>query len=101
MGIQTALDASNAAVRIVDIMRAADDVAFVANRNPGLRTVRVLAAALYGTDQISAISAVHALGQVADDDADDLLSELLSSDRPFLREHAAWALGSGLPASST
>ena len=97
MGIQTALDASNAAVRIVDIMRAADDVAFVANRNPGLRTVRVLAAALYGTDQISAISAVHALGQVADDDADDLLSELLSSDRPFLREHAAWALGSRLP----
>jgi len=97
MGIQTALDASNAAVRIVDIMRAADDVAFVANRNPGLRTVRVLAAALHGSDQISAISAVHALGQVADDDADDLLSELLSSEKPFLREHAAWALGSRLP----
>ncbi|MGV8970335.1 MAG: glycosyltransferase [Microbacteriaceae bacterium] len=97
MGIQTALDEANAAVRIVDIMRAADDVAFVANRNPGLRTVRVLAATLAGSDQISAIAAVHALGQVADDDADDLLSELLSSDRLFLREHAAWALGSRLP----
>jgi glycosyltransferase involved in cell wall biosynthesis len=97
MGIQTALDASNAAIRIVDIMRAADDLAFMANRNPGLRTVRVLAATLNGSDQISAISAVHALGQVADDDADGLLSELLSSDRLFLREHAAWALGSRLP----
>jgi glycosyltransferase involved in cell wall biosynthesis len=97
MGIQTALDASKAAVRIVDIMRAADDVALEANRTPGLRTVRVLAAALHGSDQISAISAVHALSRVADDDADDLLSELLSSDKPFLREHAAWALGSRLP----
>jgi glycosyltransferase involved in cell wall biosynthesis len=72
-------------------------VALEANRTPGLRTVRVLAAALYGSDQISAISAVHALSRVADDDADDLLSELLSSDKPFLREHAAWALGSRLP----
>jgi glycosyltransferase involved in cell wall biosynthesis len=97
MGIQTSLDAAKAAVRIVDIMRTADDLAFAASRNPGLRTIRVLASTLNGDDQITAISAVHALAQVADEDADEILSELLSSERPYLREHAAWALGSKLP----
>ena len=97
MGIETSLDAAQAAVRIVDIMRAADDLAFVASRNPGLRTIRVLASTLNGGDQITAISAVHALAQVVDEDADEILSELLSSERPYLREHAAWALGSKLP----
>jgi len=97
MGIQTSLDAAKAAVRIVDIMRAADDLAFAASRNPGLRTIRVLASTLNDDDQITAISAVHALAQVADEDADEILSDLLSSERAYLREHAAWALGSKLP----
>jgi glycosyltransferase involved in cell wall biosynthesis len=97
MGIETSLDAAKAAVRIVDIMRAADNLAFTASRNPGLRTIRVLATTLNGDDQITAISAVHALAQVPDEDADEILSDLLSSERAYLREHAAWALGSKLP----
>ncbi|MCU1405803.1 MAG: hypothetical protein JWQ43_2106 [Glaciihabitans sp.] len=101
MGIQTSLDELRSTVHIVDAMRAADDLAFVASRNAGVRTVRVLAGALGGDDQITAIAAVHALAQVFDSEADDVLSGLLSSDKPFLREHAAWAFGARLPRFDT
>ena len=43
------------------------------------------------------MAAVHALARVFDDGADAVLSELLSHPRPFLREHASWALGTRLP----
>ncbi len=48
-------------------------------------------------DQLMAIAAVHALGAVFDDAAADVLSDLLSDPQLFLREHAAWALGSRTP----
>jgi hypothetical protein len=101
VGIQTSLDDLRNTEHIVDAMRAADELAFVASRNAGPRTVRVLAGALSGDDQITAIAAVHALGQVFDEEADDVLSALLSSDRRFLREHAAWAFGARLPRFDT
>ena len=101
MGIQTSLDELRTTEHIVDAMRAADELAFVASRNAGPRTVRVLAGALSGDDQITAIAAVHALGQVFDEEADEVLSALLSSDRRFLREHAAWAFGARLPRFDT
>ena len=44
-----------------------------------------------------AIAAVHALGAVFDDGAGAALSDWLSDPRPYLREHAAWALGSRTP----
>ena len=89
MGIQTSLDDLRNTHHIVDVMRAADDLAFEASRNAGVRTVRVLAGALGGDDQLTAIAAVHALAQVFDNEADDVLSGLLSSERLYLREHAA------------
>jgi glycosyltransferase involved in cell wall biosynthesis len=101
VGIQTSLDELRQTTHIVDAMRVADELAFVASRNGGIRTVRVLAATLDGDDQLTAIAAVHALAQVFDDDADDVLSSLLSSDRAYLREHAAWAFSARLPRYDT
>ncbi|CAN5142168.1 hypothetical protein BH09ACT1_BH09ACT1_22470 [soil metagenome] len=97
MGIQTALDAVTQADRIVDSMRLADELAFEAGREGGVRTLRILITALSGDDQVAAIAATHALARVFDEQADVALTDLLSSERPFLREHAAWALSTRLP----
>ncbi|HEU4756568.1 MAG TPA: glycosyltransferase [Agromyces sp.] len=97
MGVQTALDAVMHAPTIVDAMRLADDLAFEAGRDPGVRTIRLLDQALQGADELVAIAATHALAGVLDNEAGRALARLLSDDREFLREHAAWALGSGLP----
>ena len=97
MGILTSLDAVQQAPRIVDALRLADDLAFEASRDSGARTIRVLATALASDDQVVAIAATHALAGVVDEQADIAVSRLLSSNRAFLREHAAWALGSRLP----
>ena len=51
-----------------------------------------------GDDDIAAIAAVHALAEIFDEQAARMLSALLSDDRPAIREHAAWALGSGASA---
>ena len=40
---------------------------------------------------------MHALAEIFDEQAARMLSALLSDDRATIREHAAWALGSGLP----
>jgi len=101
VGIQTSLDELRQTTHIVDAMRVADELAFVASRNGGVRTVRVLAATLDGDDQLTAIASVHALAQVFDDAADDVLSSLLSVDRGYLREHAAWAFSARLPRFDT
>ena len=63
VGIQTSLDARPAADRIVDAMRLADDLAFEGGRDPGVRTIRVLAQALQDADELVAIAATHALGR--------------------------------------
>ncbi|TGO03833.1 glycosyltransferase [Serinibacter arcticus] len=97
MGVQTALDAVRRAPGIVDAMRLADDLAFEAGRDPGVRTLRVLGGAIAGSDQVAAIAAVHALAEVFDDQASRMLGGLLWDERATIREHAAWALGSGLP----
>ena len=97
MGILTALDAVAEAPRIIDAMRSADDLAFEAGRDPGVRTLRVLSAAIAGDDDVTAIAGVHALAEVFDEQAALTLSKLLSDDRPTIREHAAWALAQGLP----
>lgn len=97
MGVQTALDAVRQAPGIIDAMRLADDLAFEAGRDHGVRTLRVLGSALSGDDQVAAIAAVHALAEIFDDQAARMLTALLSDERATIREHAAWALGSGLP----
>ncbi|NYF09975.1 glycosyltransferase involved in cell wall biosynthesis [Leifsonia sp. AK011] len=97
MGIQTALDSIQESDRLIDALRLADDLAFEASRNGGVRTLRVLTQTLNGDDQLAAIAAVHALGQIFDDEAVSLLGRLLSSERAFIREHAAWVIGFRLP----
>ncbi|MFG6504573.1 glycosyltransferase [Microbacterium sp. P05] len=97
MGIQTTLDAVTTAPRIIDAMRLADDLAFEARRDPGVRTIRILARTIAGTDELTVIAAVHALAGVFDEEASQMLSRLLADDRAFVREHAAWALGQTLP----
>lgn len=97
MGVQTALDAVRNAPGIIDAMRLADDLAFEAGRDPGVRTLRVLGSAINGDDEVAAIAAVHALAEIFDEQASKMLGSLLSDERPTIREHAAWALGSGLP----
>ncbi|MDH6180206.1 glycosyltransferase involved in cell wall biosynthesis [Microbacteriaceae bacterium SG_E_30_P1] len=97
MGIQTALDSIRDSERLIDALRLSDDLAFEASRNGGVRTLRVLAQTLNGDDQLAAIASVHALGQIFDDEAVNLLGSLLSSERAFIREHAAWVIGFRLP----
>ncbi len=96
MGVQTSLDAVRDAPSLVGALRLSDDLAFEAGRDPGVRTLRILSAAIKGDDTLTAIAAVHALAEVQDQTARRLLVELLSDPRPFIREHAAWALGEGL-----
>ncbi|TDN91781.1 glycosyltransferase [Microbacterium sp. BK668] len=93
MGIQTAMDRITEAASIVEALRAADDVAFEAGRDPGVRTLRVLGAALASDDDIAAIAAVHALAEMHDEAAAALLVSLLSDHRRWIAEHSAWALG--------
>ncbi|MEO8907810.1 MAG: HEAT repeat domain-containing protein, partial [Microbacteriaceae bacterium] len=97
MGIQTSLDTIRAAERLVDSMRLADDLAFEASRDSGLRTIRLLCAAIAGEDHIVAIAATHALAQTSGPEADAALTALLDSDRAYLREHAAWAMATRIP----
>lgn len=98
MGTHTTLDAIRDADGILAGIRYADDLTIAASRDGGNRAVRLLAqAALDPTDQVTAIAAVHALAQVFDESADDVLAALLEHDSGFLREHAAWAFGTRLP----
>lgn len=97
MGIQTALDEVQQARSILDGIRCADGLSIAASRDGSARTVLILAAATNSADQLSAIAAVHALGQVRGQSADEVLISLLRHDSLFLREHAAWALGARPP----
>ncbi|MDJ0338918.1 glycosyltransferase [Cryobacterium sp. PH31-O1] len=98
MATHTALDDQRGAASILDGIRRADDLTVAAARDGGVRAVRLLAqAATDPSDQLTAIAAVHALAQVFDDSADEVLVALLHHDSAFLREHAAWAFGTRLP----
>ena len=81
---------------MVDVLRGSDRLAAIA-AGAGPESVALLASAIHEPDELTAVAAVHALARVFDDGADAVLSELLSHPRPFLREHASWALGSRLP----
>lgn len=97
MGIQAAMDALASAGTIVDALRRADELAFEAGRDPGVRSLRHLLAALAGEDEIVVIAAVHALAEMPDEQAARALVGLLGDPRAFVREHAAWALGAMMP----
>ncbi|HZM67926.1 MAG TPA: sucrose synthase (sucrose-UDP glucosyltransferase), partial [Nakamurella sp.] len=98
MALASALARVREAAFILDALRATDDLVVAAGNDGGPYAARVLAAAVRDDDdQLTAIGAVHALGAVFDDRAAGVLSDLLSDSRAFLREHAAWALGSRVP----
>ena len=99
MRVQNCLDALKQTDRLVDALRLADDLAVQAGRNGGVRNMRILRNAIGSKDQIVAIAAIHALAQMLDDGVDEVLSELLSSEHGFIREHAAWAHRSRVPRS--
>lgn len=83
---------------LLDAIRASDALTEAAGRDGGPFAVKLLTRAVEDADdQLMAIAAVHALGAVFDDGAAVVLSGLLSDQRTFLREHAAWALGSRAP----
>ena len=98
MALHAALAKVRDAPFILDAIRAADALTGEAGSDGGPHAVTVLAGAIGdGDDQLTAIAAMHALGAVFDDGAAAVLSQLLSDPRPFVREHAAWALGSRTP----
>ena len=97
MALQSALAAVREAPFILDAVRAGDDLVVAAGNDGGPHAAAVLAAAVHDDDQVTAIAAVHVLGAVFDDRAAQELSALLSDPRTFLREHAAWALGTRVP----
>jgi glycosyltransferase involved in cell wall biosynthesis len=95
--IRKCLDAVKNADRLVEVLRLADELAVEAGRDSGLRNIRVLLSAIESTDQIAAIASIHALAHIAEEEADTVLADLLSSERGFVREHAAWALRARAP----
>lgn len=101
MSVQNSLDALKKTDRLVDALRLADDLAVQARRNGGVRNIRTLRSAIGAKDQLVAIAATHALAQMVDEEADTALSELLSSEHGFIREHAAWAHSSRVPRSES
>ncbi|WP_068212334.1 glycosyltransferase, partial [Rathayibacter tanaceti] len=101
MATQTVLDAVRAAPTLLEAIRAADELTVAAVSDGGGRAVRLLTrAAIDPSDQLTAIAAVHSLAQVFDEEADLALLMLLEDERPYLREHAAWAFGGRLPRSA-
>ena len=57
--------------------------------------VAVLDRALDGSDELAMIAAVHALGASPGAASGRRLTDLLSTGPSFLRDHAAWTLGTG------
>jgi len=98
MALHAALAKVRDAPFILDALRASDGLVDAAGRDSGPHAVKLLLQVIGDQDdQLTAIAAVHALGAVFDDTAGAALSDLLSDPRPFLAEHAAWALGSRTP----
>lgn len=95
--LQRALDEVQQAPFVVDVLRSGDRLAAAAGADGGADAVRLLAAVIQEPDELTAVAAVHALARVFDDGADAVLTGLLSHPRPFLREHASWALQRRLP----
>src|SRR5438105_4571740 len=98
MALRAALARVRDAPLLLDASRASDALTAAAGEDGGPHAVTVLTRALGdGDDQLLAIAVVHALGAVVDDHAGAALSDLLSDRRPFVREHAGWAMGSRAP----
>lgn len=97
MRVRKCLDAVKDADRLVEVLRLADELTVEAGRDSGRRNIQLLLNAIGSTDQIAAIASIHALAHIAEEEADAVLADFLSSERGFVREHAAWALRARVP----
>jgi glycosyltransferase involved in cell wall biosynthesis len=79
------------APRLVEVL---GDTVRAAAAAGGPAVVPLLEDAIAGTDELTAVAAVHAMGAVQDEAAGAALSRLLEHPRAFLREHSSWALRS-------
>ncbi|MGW4928787.1 glycosyltransferase [Agromyces sp. NPDC004153] len=93
----TALDGVYRASTIVEALQLADDLTAEARRDPRASTVRLLLQSVMGDDELTAVACTHALGRVQDDQVERSLVRMLSDDRAFVRQHAAWALSATPP----
>jgi glycosyltransferase involved in cell wall biosynthesis len=87
--LDSALRQVRDAPRLVEVL---GDAVRAAAASGGPEAVPLLEDAIAGTDELTAVAAVHALGAVGDDSAGAVLAGLLRHPRGFLREHASWAL---------
>jgi glycosyltransferase involved in cell wall biosynthesis len=78
------------ALRIAEQLRVASAMA-----SPG--DARALTGAVGDADPMVALGALHALASVSSADVDDVLVDALHDPRPWVREHAAWALSARRP----
>ena len=97
MSLGLALEKVRDTAFLLDAIRAADELTAAARHATGPAAVQLLTEAISDDDQLLSIAAVQALGVLSDDAAAAAVSDLLSDTRPYLREHAAWALGSRTP----
>ncbi|MET0491540.1 MAG: glycosyltransferase [Actinoplanes sp.] len=84
--LSTALRHVREAPFIVDVLR---NTLATAQRGPD--ATRLLQEAINGTDELTAVAAVHAMND------DEALTGLLTHPRAFVREHASWVLMTGSP----
>jgi glycosyltransferase involved in cell wall biosynthesis len=82
---------------VVRCLRLAEQLAARSRRRLDASDVHLLIASTASDDPIRAISAIHALGAVAEAQSTTALAALLEGGAPWRQEHAAWALG-GHPA---
>lgn len=95
--VAQSLDAVRGAPGIVPALRLVDDLVRAARTGVPADLLLLTDAVSDDTDQLTGIGAVHALGALPASEGHPLLLDLLRSGRAHLREHAAWALGSGAP----
>ena len=83
---------------IVGAMRRAEDLARAAalDHDP-LRTGRFLDEVIRDADSLGTIAALHAIGRVASDRADEVLVRTLHLGDPTTVGHTAWVLGGRVP----
>jgi glycosyltransferase involved in cell wall biosynthesis len=88
------LDAIRHAPTILAAMHLSQDFAARVSSVPATRSrIAALDVAIDdATDELTAIAAVHGLARLLDDDAGTRLVARLRDERPFIREHAVWAL---------
>lgn len=78
-------------------MVMAEDLRLAAALSSSVTDARLLASAVADPDPLVSIGSVHALAAMSTVSADGVLVDALHDPRPWIREHAAWALSARRP----